>query len=231
MTAAPAPGSGTAFALDVGHVAMHANAVTCVLSGRRAPVSVSDGGGSITADIVLVRADAAHEVRAQDGGFCALYLGGLAWPGGGEVAVALEGPLAYRAADAICGRDDAEHELRSALGQGVEPLAPAIASIRRRLAEDPMHRMTQLELGRRLGVERTTALRMFKAATGQTFRSYKRWTGLLHAIDRIIAGSPIGAAALDSGFADAAHFSRAFRDSFGLSPTRALNALVRPAEP
>ena len=230
MTAPPAPESRAAFALDVRHVATHANAVACLLAGRRAPVSVSWGGGSITADVLLVRADADHAVQAPEGGFSALYLSGLSWPGGSEVAAPVAGPLAYLAADAMRGRDDAQRELRCALGQGAAPLSPAIEAIRKRLADDPMHRMSQLELGRRLGVERTTALRMFKAATGQTFRSYKRWTGLLHAIDQIMAGSGIGAAALDAGFADAAHFSRAFRGAFGLSPTTALNALVRTPE-
>lgn len=227
MTVAPASEPRTAFALDVQHVAYHANAVTCILVGRRAPVSVAFDGGSVTGDVLLVRAEAEHEVSAPEGGFRALYLSGLSWPGGGAVAQRITGRLAYLAADATLGRDDAQRYLRCALGQYAGPSSPAIEAIRARLSEDPMHRMTQHELGRRLGVERTTALRMFKAATGQTFRSYKRWTGLLHAIDRIVAGSGIGAAAMDAGFADAAHFSRTFRSSFGLSPTGALNALVR----
>jgi AraC-like DNA-binding protein len=220
----------TVFSLDVAHLAAHTNAATCILAGRRAPVSVSRGGHSMTADFLLVRAGFEHEVSAPGSGFSALYLSDVSWPGGGDLAIPLTGPLAYHAADAIKGSEVSQQEVRQALTHGVKRMPPAIASIVRRLADDPMHRMTQFELERRLGVERTTALRMFKSATGQTFRSYKRWSALLHAINQIIAGAPIRAAALDSGFADTAHFSRTFRDTFGLSPTQGLRALVRSAE-
>jgi AraC-like DNA-binding protein len=85
--------------------------------------------------------------------------------------------------------------------------------------------MTQFELADRLRTERTSALRMFKAATGQTFRQFKQWSALQHAARRIAAGELVRTAAMDAGFADTAHLSRTFRASFGLSPSQAIAGL------
>ena len=41
--------------------------------------------------------------------------------------------------------------------------------------------LSQLALAHRLKMERTSALRMFKAATGLTFRRFKQWSALQHA--------------------------------------------------
>ncbi|HEY9356088.1 MAG TPA: helix-turn-helix transcriptional regulator, partial [Arthrobacter sp.] len=37
--------------------------------------------------------------------------------------------------------------------------------------------------------------------------------------DPLLAGKPVGAVAARWGFLDAAHFSRTFRDAFGVSPS------------
>lgn len=76
-----------------------------------------------------------------------------------------------------------------------------------------------------MGVERTHALRLFKAETGMTFRQFKRWAGLRCAAQRIAAGDIVRTAALDAGFADTAHLSRSFRQSFGLTPSQAIAGL------
>ena len=91
--------------------------------------------------------------------------------------------------------------------------------------------MTQFELASRLQVERTRALRLFKEATGQTFRRFKQWAGLQHAARQIAAGELVRTAAMDGGFADTAHLTRTFRMSFGLTPSEALagDAKAAPA--
>jgi AraC-like DNA-binding protein len=95
------------------------------------------------------------------------------------------------------------------------------------LIAEPMSRMTQHELADRLQVERTQALRMFKAATGQTFRRFKQWSGLQHAARKIASGELVRTAAMDAGFADTAHLTRTFRASFGLTPSEAIAGLAK----
>jgi AraC-like DNA-binding protein len=78
-------------------------------------------------------------------------------------------------------------------------------------------------------MERTTALRLFKAATGLTLRRFKQWSAIQHAARQIAAGELVRTAAMDAGFADTAHLSRTFRMSFGLSPTEAVAGQAQAA--
>jgi AraC-like DNA-binding protein len=80
-------------------------------------------------------------------------------------------------------------------------------------------------LAQRLGLERTRALRLFKEATGTTFRQFKRWTGLQHAARLIVSGAGVRTAAMDAGFADTAHLTRTFKQCFGLTPSQAIAGL------
>jgi AraC-like DNA-binding protein len=84
-----------------------------------------------------------------------------------------------------------------------------------------MTRMDQGELAERLRLGRTQAMRAFKAATGMTFREFKRWTALCAATRLIAGGQLVRTAAMDAGFADTAHLTRTFRTAFGTTPTLA----------
>ena len=84
-----------------------------------------------------------------------------------------------------------------------------------------MLRLSQLELARRLKMERTSALRMFKAATGLTFRQFKQWSALQHAARQIAAGELVRTDP-GRGLRRYAHLTRTFRASFGLTPSEAI---------
>lgn len=62
--------------------------------------------------------------------------------------------------------------------------------------------------------------RLFKAATGVPLSRYRLWIAMSAAMRRIAAGETLTAAALDTGFASSAHFSAAYREMFGLEPSR-----------
>ena len=100
-----------------------------------------------------------------------------------------------------------------------------MVEIVRAIQADPMRRVTQDELVRYLGMERTRALRCFKAATGLTFRQFKLWSALQHAALRMAERELVRTAAMDAGFADTAHLSRVFSSMFGLSPSVAIAGL------
>lgn len=154
-----------------------------------------------------------------------LYLNGLEFPFDAPLARALGGTLAHLASDASRGKSCATHELRARLTARAPRLSTGITDVLRSIYANPMQRMSQDELSRRLRTERTRALRCFKAATGQTFREFKRWSALQHAAQLMAGGALVRTAAFDAGFADTAHLSRVFREDFGLTPSAAIARL------
>ena len=210
------------FSVDVAGLARHPNPVACVVMGRRAPLAViADDGRRIEGDVLIIRPGIEHRIDCA-GGLTAMYLDGLRWAGRDPLAERLDGRLGALARDGMDLDGNAQLELRARLqGRDREPDGP-FRTLLAMLDTEPMNRMSQLDLAARLGLERTRALRYFKATTGTTFRGYKRWVGLQHAARLIVAGELVRTAALDSGFADTAHLTRTFRNSFGLTPSAAI---------
>jgi len=203
----------------------HANPVTCVLAGRRGPLKLQQGGLRAEGDLLLVRPGVVHEVALTDQGADVLYLNGLHFPSDAPLAVALRGPFALSAELALRGEPSAVAEVRARLTLRAHKLSARMADVVRAILAEPMRRMSQGELSRRLGLERTQALRCFKEATGQTFRAFKSWSALQHAAALMVCGELVRTAAMDAGFADTAHLSRVFRWHFGLTPSAAIAGL------
>jgi AraC-like DNA-binding protein len=207
-------------------LAAHANAVTCVLVGRTGPLRLECDGRRVDGDVLLVRPGVVHGVALAERGADVLYLNGLSFPFDAPLAQVLGGGvLAHLASDALRGDRCAMHELRARLTARAPGLPAGIAEVVRAIDADPMQRMSQGELARRLSLERTRALRCFKVATGQTFREFKRWSALQHAAQLMAEGALVRTAAMDAGFADTAHLSRVFRHGFGLTPSAAIAGL------
>jgi AraC-like DNA-binding protein len=210
------------FSVDVDHLAPHCNPAPCVISGRRGAVSVISGGERVTGDVLFIRPGVEHKVLCAGGGINAMYLDGLRWSDDISCAQRLKGRLADIAVDALFQGPDAQTELRDRLSFAIAPVPDRIGLAIESIMAEPMARLSQGELARRLNTERTRALRMFKAATGQTFRQFKQWSALQHAAHQIAAGELVRTAAMDAGFADTAHLTRTFRTSFGLTPSEAI---------
>lgn len=213
--------------VDTRRLRAHANAVTCVLMGRTGPLRLDGQGRQVAGDLLLIRPGVVHAVALAERGADVLYLNGLAFPFDAPLAKVLDGRLGYLAAEALGGDRGAIQELRARLSARAPRLRASVAEVLRAIYADPMQRMTQDELARRLRMERTRALRCFKAATGQTFREFKRWSALQYAAQLMVQGAQVRTAAMDAGFADTAHLSRVFRQGFGLTPSAAIAGLAQ----
>jgi AraC-like DNA-binding protein len=77
------------------------------------------------------------------------------------------------------------------------------------------------------GLTRYDLCRQFRIVLGTSPHRYLLMRRLELARERIQRGRPLVEVALDVGFADQAHFTRAFRSAFGLTPAR-YRALSRP---
>ena len=219
--------STSVFSVDVAGLACHPNPVTCVVRGRRGPLTVVGQGQSVTGDIVIIRSEIEHHIICGEGGLSAMYLDGARWRGPGPLAERLEGRVGELALAGMQLDCDAQAELRERLDHGQGRLPLGMSAVLADLGAEPMARMSQGELAKRLRSERTQALRLFKHSTGTTFRQFKRWTGLQHAARLIVAGALVRTAAMDAGFADTAHLTRTFKQCFGLTPSQATAGLRR----
>jgi AraC-like DNA-binding protein len=225
MPFAKTPFTSTVLPIPVTRLGAHPNVVMAVLAGRAGPITVAHAGGSVTGDVLLVRPGIVHSVWLGRRGADVVYLNGLKFPYHAPLAVVLKGHLEALARRSIGGDASATEELRERLAFATDPLSAKMAEIVRAMQADPMRRVSQDELVRCLGMERTRALRAFKAATGLTFRRFKLWSALQHATLRMAERELVRTAAMDAGFADTAHLSRVFRSMFGLCPRVAIAGL------
>jgi AraC-like DNA-binding protein len=225
MPFAKTPFTSTVLPIPVTRLGAHPNVVMAVLAGRAGPITVEHAGGSLTGDVLLVRPGIVHSVWLGRRGADVVYLNGLTFPYHAPLAVVLKGNLEQLARRSIAGDAGASEELRDRLAFATDPLSARMAAIVRAMQADPMRRVSQDELVRYLGMERTRALRAFKAATGLTFRRFKLWSALQHATLRMAERELVRTAAMDAGFADTAHLSRVFNSMFGLCPSVAIAGL------
>jgi AraC-like DNA-binding protein len=216
----PSPFAISLFPFVAGNLELHPNPVTCILAGLDRALTVCTPNERIEGDMVLIRPGVDHSVEIH-GRAKVLYFDGLEFPLDAPLAARVPREMSALATDAFALDSDAQLELRARFGRGKDPCPAAVARCIDAITSDAMTKMNQTELASRLGLERTQALRAFKAATGLTFRAFKRWTALCAATRQIAEGQLVRTAAMDAGFADTAHLTRTFRSTFGTTPTLA----------
>lgn len=64
--------------------------------------------------------------------------------------------------------------------------------------------------------------RLFEQQVGMSLQRFRLWTKMRTALDCIAAGASFTEAAYAASFTDSAHFSRTFRDMFGIAPSTAI---------
>lgn len=95
-----------------------------------------------------------------------------------------------------------------------------LARARAAIDDDPAADLSLAGLAELAGMGRFQLLRGFAAAYGLTPHAYRIQRRLHLARRRVLAGETLASAALDAGFADQSHMTRAFVQSHGLTPGR-----------
>lgn len=106
--------------------------------------------------------------------------------------------------------------------RGARALDPRISRAIELLQSDHSELVSAEQLARTAGLSISRFQHLFTAEVGVPFRRYRGWQRLRTAIRDAAAGSSLTQAAHAAGFADQAHFSRAFRATFGAPPSRGL---------
>jgi AraC-like DNA-binding protein len=126
--------------------------------------------------------------------------------------------LAARLAAAGRGRALADADARP--GPDRQPTRPLARRVRELIVARYLDDLTAADLAAATGCSRFAVHRAFTAAYGLTPSDYQRQLRLRAARRLIAAGTPIGEAAAQAGFADQAHLSRWFSRCYGITPGR-----------
>lgn len=85
--------------------------------------------------------------------------------------------------------------------------------------------LSRAELAALAGTSEGRFSHWFRQRTGMPMQTYRRWLRVTLAVEFILTGESMVAAAHHAGFADQAHFVRTFRVMFGINPTAALGQI------
>lgn len=80
------------------------------------------------------------------------------------------------------------------------------------------------ELAEEVGLSNGRLQQLFKQQVQMSLRQYRRWRRLKYACELTAEGRKFSDVAINSGFSDAAHFSRAFQNTFGKPASSLLGA-------
>lgn len=206
----------------------HRNAVAVLALGLDGPfefaVAPGDPASAWTSQrALLIQPDTLHHLRADIGRMAFLYVDPLSR----DLAQLTAGFDAAGLITLICSladtaRDwaDVRRELNMRLGVDDMAVDPRVRASLDTLHADPTARLSLDDLAEGAGLSASRFRRLFRAATGVTVRRYRVWIAMGAATRAIAAGESLTAAALDAGFSSSAHFSAAFREMFGLEPSR-----------
>lgn len=201
-----------------------------------------EDGDAFTARSVFVPAGASHrmtfrcatiaclyvDVSAADG---ALLLRAMSDQGAGYAASHRAEAAIAEAIQAFLADQIAPKERKARLADvfGLKPLvvvdskmAAALRAIH--AAPDRVHRVATL--ARSLSLSESQFRKAFRAATGVTLKRYRVWARLTAAMGMAQRGESLTAAAHGAGFSSSAHFSVAYRNMFGMTPSAFLELLA-----
>lgn len=118
----------------------------------------------------------------------------------------------YRMLDIMAdpGRDGPaiSHELDSRINRVIQLIK-----------EDPSQSYSVEALAETVHLSPTRLVHLFKEQTGVPIRRFRQWNRMKSVVEFVAAGQTLTDAALNAGFSDSAHLSRAFRNMFGIKPS------------
>jgi AraC-like DNA-binding protein len=147
--------------------------------------------------------------------------------GRGQAVTPLRELYEHRASHLWVGEALAELTSRTAAHAAPIEIDPRLAAVIAHLREFPDD-LTPVD--RLAGVHNLSGsrfLHLFSEQLGVPYRRYRIWNRVRAAMRCALAGNSLTDAALATGFADSAHFTHNFRDTFGVTPTYVFNRIAR----
>lgn len=230
--AAQAPGDESA---PHAHHAMH------LVLARSGELRVQVGDGEHRAPGVLTAPDVVHAVDAA-GHVVVLAFWDPESIDGASLRDAFEGDarlISHDERDALLvglpeapGRDDLDAFMaraRDSLAASTSrpKMHPRVRALLKVLRDDAEIDTSLEALAARVSLSPSRLMHVFTESVGVPLRPYLLWLKLQRAATSIVNGVGLSEAAVEAGFADAAHMSRTFKRMFGMTPS-ALQRRSRP---
>ena len=218
----------------------HRNATGVLAVALDGVIGVADNPGGRTphyreARSVLILPNSLHHLRIDSGRMAFLYVDPLGHDLaalrmrmtdiGSRAAFDLRNErsaieLLGAVADRRLTSEQARRQVGELLGVASGTRADArILDAVRWMREAPCEPHALAELCMRAGLSSSRFLHLFKEVTGVPLRRYRIWNRIGAAARAVARGQSLTDAAHAAGFASSAHFSSAFRDMFGMTPT------------
>lgn len=212
----------------LGAIGSHRHAAPAIICGLDRPVTTSTATDTVSHATAYIPPGLSHAPDFGDGRAGVLYLQlGSTWALRASAALARKTITSFNDSDwaatisscAQCG----PHELMGVLQQGLERLLPTLPD----KACNADARVTAILRGTKpyegaAGLSRSRLRHLFVAQTEVPFRRHRVQRKLDTAISLAASGLSLTDAAHEAGFSDSAHLSRAFRDMYGIAPSKLL---------
>jgi AraC-like DNA-binding protein len=224
----------------IGPTARHAHHAFQIVVHGGTPCIVDASGESIHGPVAVIDPDRAHAVHARRDHALVVFVEPESDVGAMLRARRATAPLGVGhpvsevigalAPDNWSRADEAVRRVLGAAGVVEQPrpvrwwrhpaVDEALMRIPEALDEGPLD---VTELADTIGISVSRLTHVFSEEIGIPLRSYARWLRLVQATERLADGDSITAAAHAAGFADGAHFTRAFKTMFGLAPSEVMS--------
>ncbi len=114
-------------------------------------------------------------------------------------------------------------ETESSRQQADPKLAMVLAELKKAIEENVA--IDREQLARICHLSPSRFSHWFSKETGMPLRSYRKWLRLIKALETAVLTRSLNRAAVDAGFSDQSHFTRAVSEAFGISPSDILKLL------
>jgi AraC-like DNA-binding protein len=116
---------------------------------------------------------------------------------------------------------------RPADGPGARQQRRAVEDVKAALAADPTRAWRLAELAGRVHYSSFALARLFRRRTGYSIVGYRQQLRLRLSLPEALAATDLSAVAARYGFSSHSHYTRAFRQAFGCTPSQARRRYVR----
>lgn len=204
----------------LGSLGTHRAAVAALLVGLDRSFEVIRNGVTTTHEAAVIPAQTEHALEIQGGRLAVLY-----FEPGRRVAEPFDVASLRRSIEHALERDDLatwNTLLRTAhLEVATAPVERRIARVAAVLADLSAEAVSAEVLAQTADLSVSRLEHLFKAQLGTSLRAYRGWYRMRNATSHLLRGGSLTEAAHAVGFHDSAHFTHAFRQSFGLPPSLA----------